>query len=62
MRDSARFWDKLADKYSKKPVKDMGNYNKTLDCTRKRSRCLRDVASARAPLYTRSARHAGRRS
>jgi ubiquinone/menaquinone biosynthesis C-methylase UbiE len=35
MRDSAAFWDKLADKYSKKPVKDMENYNKTLDCTRK---------------------------
>ena len=35
MRDSARFWDKLADKYSEKPVKDMENYNKTLDCTRK---------------------------
>jgi len=35
MRDSAEFWDKLADKYSKKPVKDMENYDKTLDCTRK---------------------------
>jgi ubiquinone/menaquinone biosynthesis C-methylase UbiE len=35
MRDSAEFWDKRADKYSKKPVKDMENYNKTLDCTRK---------------------------
>ena len=35
MRDSAEFWDKLADKYSKKPVKDMESYNKTLDCTRK---------------------------
>ena len=35
MRDPARFWDKLADKYSKKPVKDMESYNKTLDCTRK---------------------------
>jgi len=35
MRDSAKFWDKLADKYSKKPVKDTENYNKTLDCTRK---------------------------
>ena len=23
MRDSARFWDKLADKYSKKPIKDL---------------------------------------
>jgi ubiquinone/menaquinone biosynthesis C-methylase UbiE len=35
MRNSAEFWDKLADKYSKKPVKDMENYNKTLDCSRK---------------------------
>jgi ubiquinone/menaquinone biosynthesis C-methylase UbiE len=35
MRDSAEFWNKLADKYSKKPVKDMENYDKTLDCTRK---------------------------
>ena len=35
MRDSAKFWDKLADKYSKKPVKDTENYTKTLDCTRK---------------------------
>jgi ubiquinone/menaquinone biosynthesis C-methylase UbiE len=35
MRDSAEFWDKLADRYSKKPVKDMENYNKSLDCTRK---------------------------
>jgi ubiquinone/menaquinone biosynthesis C-methylase UbiE len=35
MADSAEFWDKRADKYSKKPVKDTENYNKTLDCTRK---------------------------
>jgi 2-polyprenyl-3-methyl-5-hydroxy-6-metoxy-1,4-benzoquinol methylase len=35
MRDSAEFWDKRADRYSKKPVKDMESYNKTLDCTRK---------------------------
>ena len=35
MRDSAEFWDKHADKYSKKSVKDMENYDKTLDCTRK---------------------------
>jgi ubiquinone/menaquinone biosynthesis C-methylase UbiE len=35
MRDSAEFWDKLADKYSKKPVKDLDTYNKTLDLTRK---------------------------
>jgi 2-polyprenyl-3-methyl-5-hydroxy-6-metoxy-1,4-benzoquinol methylase len=32
---SARFWDERADKYSKKPVKDTENYNKTLDCTRR---------------------------
>ena len=35
MPDVATFWDKVADKYSKKPVKDMENYNRTLDCTRK---------------------------
>ena len=35
MPDPARFWDKLADKYSNQAVKDMENYNKTLDCTRK---------------------------
>jgi ubiquinone/menaquinone biosynthesis C-methylase UbiE len=35
MTDAARFWDKRADKYSKKPVKDVENYNKTLDHTRK---------------------------
>jgi ubiquinone/menaquinone biosynthesis C-methylase UbiE len=35
MRDPAEFWDKLADRYSKKPVKDVENYNRTLDCTRK---------------------------
>jgi 2-polyprenyl-3-methyl-5-hydroxy-6-metoxy-1,4-benzoquinol methylase len=35
MADSAEFWDKAADKYSKKPVKDMENYRKTLDCTRR---------------------------
>jgi ubiquinone/menaquinone biosynthesis C-methylase UbiE len=43
MRDSAKFWDKLADKYSKKPVKDMDNYNKTLDCTRKHLSASDDV-------------------
>jgi 2-polyprenyl-3-methyl-5-hydroxy-6-metoxy-1,4-benzoquinol methylase len=35
MSDSARFWDKRADKYSQKPVQDMENYEKTLDCTRR---------------------------
>jgi ubiquinone/menaquinone biosynthesis C-methylase UbiE len=35
MRGYAEFWNKRADKYSKKRIKDMENYNKTLDCTRK---------------------------
>jgi len=35
MPDPARFWDKHADGYSKKPVKDTESYNETLDCTRK---------------------------
>ncbi len=35
MPDPAKFWDKIADKYSKRPVKDTENYEKTLDCTRK---------------------------
>ncbi len=35
MPDAATFWDKVADKYSKKPVKDMENYNRTLEYTRK---------------------------
>jgi ubiquinone/menaquinone biosynthesis C-methylase UbiE len=35
MADPAEFWDKAADKYSKKPVKNMENYRKTLDCTRR---------------------------
>ena len=35
MADPAEFWDKAADKDSKKPVKDMENYRKTLDCTRR---------------------------
>ncbi|MBW2733360.1 MAG: methyltransferase domain-containing protein [Deltaproteobacteria bacterium] len=34
MSDPARFWDKFALKYSKKPVKDMENYDKTLDRAR----------------------------
>jgi ubiquinone/menaquinone biosynthesis C-methylase UbiE len=33
--DPARFWDKRADKYAKRPVKDQESYNRTLDCTRK---------------------------
>jgi ubiquinone/menaquinone biosynthesis C-methylase UbiE len=35
MPDPARFWDKVADRYSKKPVKDTENYDKTLERTRK---------------------------
>jgi ubiquinone/menaquinone biosynthesis C-methylase UbiE len=35
MRDSEEFCNRCAAKYSRKPVKDMENYNKTLDCTRK---------------------------
>jgi ubiquinone/menaquinone biosynthesis C-methylase UbiE len=35
MRDAAKFWDRLANWYSKKPVKDMESYNKTLDCAKK---------------------------
>ncbi len=34
MRDPVTFWDKLADKYSRQPVKDMESYNRSLDCTR----------------------------
>jgi ubiquinone/menaquinone biosynthesis C-methylase UbiE len=35
MGDSERFWDARADRYSRKPVKDAENYEKTLDRTRK---------------------------
>jgi ubiquinone/menaquinone biosynthesis C-methylase UbiE len=35
MADPARFWDRRADGYSKRPIKDMESYEKTLDCTRK---------------------------
>lgn len=35
MPDSARFWDKRADRYSKSPVKDQDSYERTLECTRK---------------------------
>jgi ubiquinone/menaquinone biosynthesis C-methylase UbiE len=35
MRDPAKFWDKIADKYSKKPVKDAASFEKTLECVRK---------------------------
>jgi ubiquinone/menaquinone biosynthesis C-methylase UbiE len=32
----AEFWNKRADRYAKRPVKDMASYQKTLDLTRKR--------------------------
>ena len=35
MHDPSRFWDKVADKYSRKPVRDQASYEKTLDCTRR---------------------------
>ncbi|MEQ9317121.1 MAG: class I SAM-dependent methyltransferase, partial [Henriciella sp.] len=31
----ARFWDKLAEKYSKQPISDQETYEKKLDITRK---------------------------
>lgn len=34
MADPGAFWDKRADRYAQKPVKDMGSYEKTLDRTR----------------------------
>ena len=34
MADSA-FWDKVADKYARKPVKDVDSYHTSLDLTRK---------------------------
>jgi len=34
MADASRFWDKTADKYAKKPIKDMESYERTLDRTR----------------------------
>lgn len=35
MADPAKFWNKIADKYATRPVRDQANYEKTLDCTRK---------------------------
>ena len=35
---AARFWDKLADKYSKKPISDPAAYARKLDATRERLR------------------------
>lgn len=35
MPDPAAFWDKIADKYAKKPIKDPVSYNQTLDRVRK---------------------------
>jgi ubiquinone/menaquinone biosynthesis C-methylase UbiE len=43
MDDSAEFWNKRADKYSKSPVKDMASYNETLDRTRKHLSASDDV-------------------
>ncbi len=34
MGDSASFWDKRADKYAEQPIKDVANYEKTLERTR----------------------------
>lgn len=34
MTDSAKFWSKMADRYSRSPVKDMAAYEKTLDLAR----------------------------
>jgi len=34
MTDSAKFWSKTADRYSRSPVKDMASYEKTLELTR----------------------------
>ena len=34
MRDAASFWDKAADGYARKPIKDVASYEKTLDRTR----------------------------
>ena len=35
MPDPAAFWDKRADSYARRPIKDTDNYNRTVDCTRK---------------------------
>jgi len=34
MTNAARFWDRHADDYAKKPIKDEGSYHQTLDRTR----------------------------
>jgi hypothetical protein len=34
MRKSARFWDRIANRYEKKPVPDVGVYQKKLALTR----------------------------
>lgn len=35
MTDPAKFWDRMADRYSAKPVKDTESYETTLACTRR---------------------------
>ncbi|MDJ0917663.1 MAG: methyltransferase domain-containing protein [Woeseiaceae bacterium] len=35
MSDTAKFWDKIADRYSKKPISDEQGYEKKLEVTRK---------------------------
>lgn len=35
MTDASRFWDKTADRYARKPVKDEESYRRTLEATRK---------------------------
>ncbi len=34
MPDAAAFWDKVADKYAQKPIKDQATYERTLACIR----------------------------
>ena len=34
MRNTAKFWDKIADKYAKSPIKNVDAYNQTMDRTK----------------------------
>lgn len=43
MADAAAFWDRIADWYAKKPVKDTESYEKTLECVRKHLSASDDV-------------------
>ena len=36
MADSAAFWDEIADKYAKQPIKDRASYEKTIERVRER--------------------------